>query len=453
MRMFRSVELLTLVVVASAASAGAQSLAQPLRSAPPPDADRTTQQLTITARALGGYDDHLASRRIAVLPSSATDQGGYTGHAAVALRYRRGRPARWVSLDGSAYLLSYSNVHIGSPVGGQIRAAGTTTLGRSAQVEISQQVRTDPYVSFGAFGPLRPDLGPDVGPDTDPTNGLRPERSWGSISSASLNWRLTPRNTVSTGYDYVRNEYIGEAGFDNRTHAAQLSFLRSLTRTVAARASYRYADTLLVEPQRNESRPLAEHTLEAGLDHAKALSPTRRMQFSAGAGATHVETVSRFGGRPLEYWTPSGHASARADIARTWAVSAAYRRGVAFLDGITPESFLADVVLLQTEGNVSRRVELMFSSGYSNGKQRTQLVSGRYDTFTLTAEARVAIARPWALILTYDRNEYRLFSFPAPPVGPPPRYARNAIRVGMTYSFSQSSARTERPARPGRTEN
>jgi hypothetical protein len=444
----------TVVLSASAAPSVAQGLEQPLRSSPAQDPNRTTQLLTLSASALGGYDDPLPEDAIA----RSLDPGpsGYTGFADVGLRYWRGRPARSFSLDGSGYLSSYSDLSIDSPLGGQVLLTGVTTLGRSNRLEITQFFRTDPYVAFGAFGPLRPDLGPGVGPDANPANGLSPERSWGSSTSASLDWPWTSRTTFTTGYDYFRHEYVGDAGFDNRTHAARLALLRSLTRTVAARATYRYADALVVEPARNASWPTLEHTGELGLEYTRALSPTRHVEFSAGAGATHVETVSRFGSRQLMYWNPSGHASARADVGRTWAVSAAYRRGLTFLDGLSPESFFADVVLLRAEGALNRRVELMFSSGYSNGKQQqqqAQLLSGRYETFTLSAQARVTIARPWALIVNYNRNDHRLFGFAAPPLGPPSRYGRNGIRVGITYSFTTLTARAERPRASGPTEN
>lgn len=445
--------IVTIALAVSVVPCGAQALEQPLRSAPLRDPDQTSQQLTLTVSALGGYDDHLNAGGGIPLRSLDTVEGGYTGYGDVTVLYGRGRKARSFSLDGTAYFLSYSSLTIDSPVGGQIRFDGDATFGRSNRIEVVQQVRTDPYVAFGAFGPLAQDLGPGVGPDANPVNGLTPNRSWGSFSSASVDWRWTPRMMLATEYVFHRNEYIGDAGFDNRAHTARLGFERSLSRNTTFTASYRYADTLLVEPARNENLPVTEQTSEAGFDYEKPLSRTRRIEFSAGAGATHVDTVSRFGNQALEFWTPSGYASVRADIGRTWAVSAAYRRGLTFLDAFTPEFFFADVVLLRGEGMVGRRLELAFSAGYSDGAQPAGLLTERYDTFALTAEAGIVIARPWTVTVTYNRSDYRLFGSPVQPESPDSRYDRNAIRVGMTYSFTRSSSRTERPGRPGRTES
>jgi hypothetical protein len=125
---------------------------------------------------------------------------------------------------------------------------------------------------------------------------------------------------------------------------------------------------------------------------------------------------------------------------------------VTFLDGISPEYFLADVFLLQSEGRVSRRLGLTFSAGFSNGAQPVGLLTGRYDTFALAAEASFMVSRPWAFTISYNRSDYRLFGFPPPPDGPSPQFDRNAIRLGMTYVFTLTS-RAGRSTRPGRTED
>jgi hypothetical protein len=443
--------IVAIALAVSVGPCGAQALEQPLRSAPPRDPDRTTSQLTLSASALGGYDDHLTASG-GFTPSLETAEGGYTGFGEVALRYGRGRKARSFFLEGSSYLLTYSNLSMDSPVGGQVLAGGDATFGRSNRIGVVQYVRNDPYVNFGAFGPLSEDLGPGAGPDANPANGLTPNRSWGALSSASADWHWTQRTTLSTEYEYRRKEYVGDVGFDNRAHTARLTLDRSLTRNTSLNALYRYTDRLLVEPARSGNLPLTEQVGEIGFSYDKPLSPMRRMEISAGGGATHVATVSRFGGRELDYWTPSGYASLRADIGRTWAIDADYRRGLTFLDSITPEFFVADAVLLRTEGMMNSRVGLGFSAGYSNGGQPNRLTKQRYKTFTLAASADLVIAHPWSIVVSYNRSDYVLSGVAVPLEGSS-SYDRNAIRVGMAYSFTLASSRTERRPRPGRTEN
>jgi hypothetical protein len=430
----------------------AQVLEQPLRSTPRSEAERTTQRLTVSASALGGYDDQLGSQG-PVVDSPDSIESGYTGYADASLRYWRGRDSRFFSLDGSTYLLSYSNLSIDSPIGGQARVAGATTFGRTFRIDASQYLSTDPYVSFGAFGALSQDLGVGTGPDANPQNSLTPNRSWGANSAVSADWRPTQRSTVSAGYSYARHEFLDDVGFNNRTHAADMTFDRALTRTFSARGSYRFSDMLVAgRTALSAGRPIVDHTAEAGFRYVKRLSATRQVELEAGAGATHLSTAGELGLSQFETWTPTGHALARADVGRTWAVLGSYRRGVTVLDGISPEPFIADAVLLQTEGDLNRRIEVMLSAGYSNGAQRFGLVTGRYNAFTMAAEARFIIAQPWAVVIGYNRTDYQLIGFLPPPLGPTPTFDRNAIRIGVTYSFTLSP-RSERPARPGRTEN
>jgi hypothetical protein len=440
-----------LAVAVCALPAAAQTLEQPLRSTPPADAERSTQRVTLSASALGGYDDHLGSQGLLTDPD--TVESGYTGFADLGLRYWRGRESQFFSVDGSAYLLSYSNLSIDSPVGGKVRIGGATPFGRTFRFEAAQYVTSDPYMTFGAFGPLRQDLGAGAGPDANPKNGLGPQRSWGTNTSTSLEWRPTQRNILSAAYTYARHEFVGDFGFDNRSHAAELTFDRSLTRRFSARGSYRFSDQLINDRIASTGgRPIVEHTGEAGFAYAKQLSASRRVEIEAGAGATRIRTVGQLGLNELEFWEPTGHVLTRADIGRTWAILGSYRRGVAVLDGISPEPFVADALLFSTEGTLNRRVEIGLSAGYSNGAQQAGSVIGRYEAFTLAAEARFVIAHPWAAVVDYNRTHYQLIGFAPPPLGPTPEFDRNAIRIGVTYSFTMSP-RSARSARPGRTEN
>lgn len=449
LRTLRLVVVLTAVLGASLTDALAQGLDLPLRSVPLSDSTQTSQHLTLTARALGGYDNHLAPEgTLLAAPVSEEIEGGYTGFADIGLRYRRGREAKFFSVDAAGYYLSYSNQSIDTPVGAHIRARGATTIGRSTNLEVAQYASADPYVAFGAFGPLRQDLDVGTGPDANPVNGLTAQRSWATDTSAVLSWQATQRATVSANYNYIRHEFVGGSGFDNTTHAAELTFDQALNRNVSARGSYRFSDSRVANRLLNGDRPIVDNTAEAGFRYSKQRSRTRRVDLEAGAGATHIRTVGDIDLRQLEFWAPSGHASARADLGRTWAAQASYRRGVTVLDGISPEAFLADAVLLRAEGTLGRRVELIFSTGYSTGAQQVGLVTGRYDTYTAAAQARIVLARTWAAVIDYNRSDYQLSGFPAPPLGPVPEFDRNAVRIGLTYSHTLLSPRIERPTRP-----
>jgi hypothetical protein len=449
--------VLLVLVLSPAVPVYGQLLEQPVREArgifaaplPVTDPTRTTQHVTLSGSALAGYDDSLMPEG-AIQTSSTTEvQGGYTGFADLGLRYWRGRSRRWFSLEGFGYLMSYSNIGIDPQAGGNVRIAAFAPIGQSNSVELRQEVRSDPFLSFGAFGSLRPDIDVGAGPDANPANGLFAQRSWASDTTASANWQLSRRTTMSAGYEYVQREFVDERGFDNRAHIARTSFAHGFSRTGAITGSYQYYDSLSLQA-RDVEWPFVTHAFEAGANYQKGLSPTRRLEFAGGAGATRLESTSGVTGIQVAAWAPSGYFSARGDIGRTWAVSAAYRRAATLLDGLTPEPFLADSVLVRSGGLVSDRVELLFSAGYSNGAEQSGLVqNGRFETFTLAAQARVALARAWAVVVNYHRNEYRLFGYPPPPLGPDPDYGRGVIRIGMTFWYRPHEPRIERPARTG----
>jgi hypothetical protein len=449
--------VLLAVVLSPAVPAYGQMLEQPLRetrgifAAPRSAADptHTTQHLTLSGTVLAGYDDNVMPEGARRTPGTTEAQGGYTGFADLGLRYWRGRPRQSFTLEGFGHVMSYSNIGVDPQPGGNVRISALAPLGRSNSLELRQEVRSDPFLAFGAFGSLGPDIDVGAGPDANPANGLFAQRSWASDTSASANWQWSPRTTLSTGYQYVQREFVDAGGFDNRSHIARAAFSHSLSRTGAFTTSYQYNDSLSLRDN-GLKFPFTTHALEGGARYEKRLSPTRRLEFAAGGGATHVESTGAVTGLQFTAWAPSGYASTRADIGRTWALSAAYRRAVTLLDGISPEPFLADSVLLRTGGLVSERVELLFSTGYSNGAEQSGVAqTGRFETYTLTAQARIALARAWAVVVNYHRNDYRLSGFPPPPLGPDPAYSRGVIRVGMTFWYRPHEPRIERPARTG----
>jgi hypothetical protein len=449
--------VLLALILSPAAPAYGQMIEQPLRetrglfAAPRPAADpnRTTQHLTLSGSALAGYDDNVMPEGATGTPAAARTQGGYTGYGDLGLRYWRGKPRQSFSLEGFGYVMSYSGVGIDPEPGGSARIGAVAPLGRSNDLELRQEVRSDPFLSFGAFGSLRPDIDLGGGPDANPANGLFAQRSWASDTSASANWQWSPRTTMTTGYNYTHREFLDERGFNNRTHIARAAFSHSFSRATAMNASYQYNHSLSLQDDGFEY-PFATHALEGGTRYEKRLSPTRRVEFSAGGGATRIESTGATTGVQFAAWGPSGYANTRADIGRTWAISAAYRRAVTLLDGISPEPFMADSVLLRAGGLTGDRVELLFSAGYSNGAEQAGAGQDRrFETYTFTAQTRIAIARAWALVVNYHRNEYRLSGYPPPPLGPDPNYDRNVIRVGMTFRFMPHEPRVERPARTG----
>jgi hypothetical protein len=135
---------------------------------------------------------------------------------------------------------------------------------------------------------------------------------------------------------------------------------------------------------------------------------------------------------PFHYWTPSGHGTFRLGFGRSWSIAADYRRAVTVLQGVTVESFNTDAVVVETEGALSRRLDLSVSVAYSNGRTGAGDSASRFASYGGLSQLRYAIARCCAATVNYDYYYYSLQDVAGVPSGVPPQYDRNSVLVGFT---------------------
>jgi hypothetical protein len=155
----------------------------------------------------------------------------------------------------------------------------------------------------------------------------------------------------------------------------------------------------------------------------------------------------------LDYWVPTGLAKVIVDFGRSWSVTADYRRAVSTLQGVSVSSFPGHAVSVRTDGTIGSKIEAAFSGAFSNGESGGGQDSSSYSAYSGSAQMRYALSRCCAATVQYDYYHYRLSQFTILPLGFPPEYDRNAIRVGFTlwlplygsYGATESGAR----GRPG----
>ncbi|MGH9330885.1 MAG: hypothetical protein ACRD09_10610 [Vicinamibacterales bacterium] len=452
--MRKSIRLLVLspILFAIAVPAAAQVTDRPSRpfrglfgGGPPPDPNRTRQELTLTASMLGGYDDNIGHP----LTGSPTDsyESGYAGLFGTALRYWRGRAERAIEVHGRGYLSALSVLQTDPTVGGDLDLNGRTNLGRLNRVAIGQRLSSRPYQALGAFGALDGLVPVGLLPESNPTYGLGDSRSWSSDTTVSLSRAWTSRTSAGGGYSYTIRDYQDDVGFDTRSQNGWLDFTRALGRYAGLTTTYRYA-TWEQPTRAGGDGTIANHTIDAGVRFARRLSRTRSLGLSAGFGATRAQTFAVDTDR-LDYWTPSAHGSLSVDVGRSWAVRADYQRTVMVLDAVARQAFNTDAAFLQLDGLLGRRLDLMLSSGYADG--RTGLSgAGRYESHTAGAQLRYAVARCCAALASYNYYHHRLHGIVTVPEGFPRRFDRNAVRVGLTlwlplYGTYTDGAERRRP--------
>ncbi|HET7218503.1 MAG TPA: hypothetical protein VFJ02_10670 [Vicinamibacterales bacterium] len=462
--MRRIIIIAALLLGVCAVSASAQVAQRPTRpyrglfgGGPPPDPNRTRHELTFTASILGGYDDYVTPTAIGDEPAPDI-QNGFSTNASAALEYFYGRAARSFSADLQAISNAYYSSGVSPTLGADMTLAYSSDVGRRGHFGVTQDLSYEPTLVLGAFAPLAADVESSALPETGTgvQSGFVDQRSWSAITTVTAERRWTPRRTTSANASYSQRTYLDALGFDSTTISADVRQTAGLSRTTSLDASYRYADTDL-ERATGGTLPLTDHTVEVGLSYSKRLSPTRQIQLSGGGGASYIKTESETDFSPLDYWTPSGHATVRIDVGRSWAVGADYRRAVSVLQGLTLQSFPTNAVSVRVDGTMSRRIEVAASTAYSTGQSGAGETGGDFRAYSGDVQLRFALARCCATSVTYDYYIYRLNDIPDVPSGIPSNYDRNAIRVGFTLwlplygSYGQAEGgRTRERAPAGR---
>jgi hypothetical protein len=147
-----------------------------------------------------------------------------------------------------------------------------------------------------------------------------------------------------------------------------------------------------------------------------------------------VESVASSTEQLFRYWAPYGAGTATLTLSDTSSVSAAYRRALSVLEGLTSQAFYADNIGLTASSLLTSRIDARLSGGLSTG--RTPAESGALSDFriyTASADVRVAVSRFAAVTLGYGYYYHR-YSDPADlPVGFPAEYDRHSVRLGMTF--------------------
>ena len=168
------------------------------------------------------------------------------------------------------------------------------------------------------------------------------------------------------------------------------------------------------------------------------LSPTRSLALSGAGGASYYEPATGLEpetGAPTElrgHWTPSGRASIRLDLARSWALNADYSRTTAVLNRITVETFHSDALYVRLGGLINPRLDATFSGGFTRGNAAGVNDQGRYDSYTATAQLRYALSRTWATFVSYTYYDYGLQQIQTSE-RLPDQETQNRVRVGLTF--------------------
>ena len=416
------------LVVCSVATAEAQVLRLPPRAFQP-ESNRQLTELGLETEFLGGFDDNLKT-----VPSQAfvPSESGYLGRAATRIRYRMVRETGSLEARGGGFVNRFSTV--GTPsMGGDLTVRGRRELGRRTVMTLSQDVRSDPFFTLGAFDSLQQDdAGEGNGLESSSTNAAALSRSLVLGTATSIRHRWRPRTATSVSYRFRDRSYSERVRPDSRSHQAEVSAEHSISRASGLEVSYRFSDEEATDPL-GSRQTVQNHGATIGLRYVKDLSRTRRVRLSGGVGPTVFETLDGVAQQPQRVRGTIGYGTAIVDLGQaSWTLESSYRRTVSVLHGFgSPvRTYLTDAANVRLGGLLNDRAEVVFSGGYSNGRAGTD--ADTFDSYAVTGQVSVPVTDWWWTMVSYGHYRYTLSRAASVALVLAPRLQRNTLYVGFT---------------------
>jgi hypothetical protein len=266
--------------------------------------------------------------------------------------------------------------------------------------------------------------GPDLGIFRDP--------SYRTSTSAGLTQRLSDRENLY-GYYSLLTAHYGSSDFDYMNQGAGARYTRQLTTHAGLRLGYRYGTGGYRNLPTLNRRGV--HTIDAGVDYSRALSVSRRTNFSFSTGsalfyANNVEVGGRDQGL---HYALTGSATLSREMGRTWTATLGYRRSVDYHEGFA-DPFLAQSATASLSGLLSRRLSFVSTLSYSAGT--IGVGKGRhFGSGVFNVGLQYAISRYLAATAQYMYYRYRFDPLVAVDPRFPRSLSRNGVRFGLTTSI------------------
>jgi len=315
---------------------------------------------------------------------------------------------RHFTLDASTIRSDlYGAVNIMAPLGNRL-------TGRA-----SQRISFSPYYAFGDV--LQDD-------ETEADEVLLTDQSivrfstYRARTSGALTYTLAQRTTLDAKYQLE----VVDAGSSNRAslgQGANFGFRRRLTQYTDLRLGYGYRRSQVG----TVASPFETHDIGSGVSYGRPLSASRRTFVSF---RTSASIVVRDGQHPFFF---TGQASLNHALSRTWVTGITYRRSISAYAGFV-DPYLVDAVSGKLAGQLSRKLGLSGSAGFTNSRVAVDLDNG---FSRLYARARVlySLNRYLPVFAEYVYYHYRFDRPVGPSINLPLFMTRHGLRAGLFYTM------------------
>lgn len=410
------------------------------------------QSLDLYAGLFGGYDDDV---------TGAQGQGGAGGGGtspgdpraqassdylggSLRLQYRRSIVDRLsFSANAGANSSYYRDLDDLLATSYNAGAALNWAINNRTRLSLTQSFQFSPFFSFAVFPiPGVADL-VDVAPVPGFDTRVVRQDNYGYGTSLSFSRQTTRRSTFSADANYQRTDFAQGGDFDyqdaqNWGAGARWSY--SLSRSASARLGYAYrTGNYAVRREDAGGEDPAIHTLDVGIDYAKALSFSRNTRLSFSTGTAAFRSVGQQVDASADgdfRFTVIGNARLTHALGQSWVAALTYNRDLQLVNGFS-EPFLTDAVVASIGGFLGPRVRLTLATGVNWGDYGYGLEVDadrrRTRTAYVTPALQFALTSYLAVEASYFYYRYRFDEGAAVlPDGFLPRYERQGFRVGLS---------------------
>ncbi len=276
-----------------------------------------------------------------------------------------------------------------------------------SNVRLSETVSYSPFYSFGTFPGLSPSGPGQIVPIT-PDYPLFEEPALSVYSSASYDYRLSPRSTVSADYSYSSTNYTTHDVPFRDWRAGGLYTYR-LSSAANLRLGYHFRRGYSSAYYGGE--PYDSHDLDVGVDYSKALSFSRKTTFGFSVSPSITKSIAANGTTAAvspqfeTHYRVNGNVYLNRQIGRSWSARVDYQRQTEYVQGFTTP-FFTDTATATIGGFIDQRSRFGVSTGYTRGSTAYTSASGTYNTYFASANYQFAVTKWLALYADYGYYHY-----------------------------------------------
>jgi hypothetical protein len=318
------------------------------------------------------------------------------------------------------YVPSLASPYVSSHSGG---LGVSVQLSRRSRLSANHSVSLQPYNVLVLGLPLgEPVLGQFA--LIEPTFGISRQDHISQVSDVGFSRQIGRR--ASLGLSYGRMRTGASTSFGGSALTSQMGsgrFSMGLTKGLGAHFGYAYTEGRMP----GEPSPVVGHNIDAGLDFTRTLglsiSRRTRVSFNTGSGVLRD--------RQQTYFRLTGSAVLTHEIARSWAASLSYNRGMGFVERFR-QPFFTDSVMLGLDGLIARRLNFRSAAGAVSGDVGLASNANTFASYFGSTGLTMGLTRSLAIGTDYNYYRYGFAQAEGLPTGIARQMGRHSARVYLS---------------------